>query len=42
MTIQVTVPTTATDRALTQINAHSAKMQSLIEATKGRLIFRMD
>jgi hypothetical protein len=39
MTIQVTVPTTATDRALKQIHAHSAKMQSLIEATKGRLNF---
>jgi hypothetical protein len=39
MTIQVTVPTTATDRALPQIHAHSARMQSLIEATKGRLNF---
>lgn len=37
MTIRITVPTSATDHALAQLQAHSAKSLSLIEATKSRL-----
>ncbi len=37
MTIQITVPTSATDHALAQLQPHSAKSLSLIEATKSHL-----